>query len=82
MFQKMVPHSSSLSSLEYESCRIRKHSRVMILNRLDHRIKSSFKLVHIDVWGPSRSKSTLGFQYFVTFIDDYHRCTWLFLVKT
>ena len=25
--------------------------------------------------------STLGFQYFVTFIDDYSRCTWLFLMK-
>ena len=23
----------------------------------------------------------LGFQYFVTFIDDYSRCTWLFLMK-
>ena len=27
------------------------------------------------------SQSTLGFQYFVTFIDDYSRCTWLFLMK-
>ena len=26
--------------------------------------------------------STLGFHYFVTFIDDYSRCTWLFLMKT
>ena len=25
--------------------------------------------------------STLGFQYFVTFIDNYSRCTWLFLMK-
>ena len=39
-------------------------------------------LVHTDVWGPSRSTFTLGFCYFVTFIDDYSRCTWLFLMKT
>ena len=37
--------------------------------------KVIFELVHIDFWGPSRSKSTLGFQYFVTFIDGYFRCT-------
>ncbi|KAJ9670976.1 hypothetical protein PVL29_027114 [Vitis rotundifolia] len=31
--------------------------------------------------GPCRTAFTLGFQYFVTFIDDYSRCTWLFLMK-
>ena len=36
---------------------------------------------HTNVWGPCRTVSTLGFQYFVTFIDDYSRCTWLFLMK-
>ena len=40
-----------------------------------------FDIVHSDIWGPSRISTTLGFQYFVTFIDDYSRCTWLFLMK-
>ena len=31
--------------------------------------------------GPSHVKYTLSFQYFVTFIDDYSRCTWLYLMK-
>ena len=44
-------------------------------------VSSPFALVHFDIWGPSRIKSTLGFQYFVTFIDDYSRCTWVFLMK-
>ena len=44
--------------------------------------KSPFELVHIDVWGPSRTESTLGFWYFITFTNDYSRCTWLFLMKT
>ena len=38
-------------------------------------------MVHSNIWGPSRAKSTLGFQYFFIFIDDYSRCTWLFLMK-
>ncbi|RVX00388.1 Retrovirus-related Pol polyprotein from transposon RE2 [Vitis vinifera] len=41
--------------------------------RLNNRAKSPFELVHTDVWGPCRTASTLGFQYFVTFIDDYSR---------
>ena len=39
--------------------------------RLESRTKSHFELVHIDVWGLSRTTSTLGLWYFVTFIDDF-----------
>ena len=74
-FRKLVPHFSSLSSLECESCQLGKHTRVLFPKRLDPQTKSPFELVHTDVWGPSRSTSTLGFRYFVTFIDDYFRCT-------
>ena len=42
---------------------------------------SPFALVHTDVWGPSRVVSVLGFQYFVMFIDDYSRWTWIYLMK-
>ncbi|RVW55142.1 Retrovirus-related Pol polyprotein from transposon TNT 1-94 [Vitis vinifera] len=52
-----------------------KHTRVSFPKRLNNRAKSPFELVHTDVWGPCRTASTLGFQYFVTFIDDYSRCT-------
>ena len=48
---------------------------------MNKRAKSPFELVHTDVWCPYRTASTLGFQYFVTFIDDYSRCIWLFLMK-
>ncbi|RVW85780.1 hypothetical protein CK203_055386 [Vitis vinifera] len=74
-FQKMVPHFSSLSLLACESCQLGKHTRVSFPKRLNNRAKSPFELVHTDVWGPCQTASTLGFQYFVTFIDDYSRCT-------
>ncbi|RVW91047.1 Retrovirus-related Pol polyprotein from transposon TNT 1-94 [Vitis vinifera] len=74
-FQKMVPRFSTLSSLPCESCQLGKHTRVSFPKRLNNRAKSPFELVHTDVWGPCRTASTLGFQYFVTFIDDYSRCT-------
>ncbi|KAL6323576.1 hypothetical protein AAG906_039164 [Vitis piasezkii] len=72
---KMVSHFSSLSSLACESCQLGKHTHVSFPKRLNNRAKSPFELVHTDVWGPCRTASTLGFQYFVTFIDDYSRCT-------
>ncbi|KAL6326198.1 hypothetical protein AAG906_001593 [Vitis piasezkii] len=72
-FQKMVPRFSTLSSLSCESCQLGKHTRVSFPKRLNNRAKSPFELVHTDVWGPCRTAFTLGFQYFVTFIDDYSR---------
>ena len=80
-FQKMVPRFSTLSSFECESCQLGKHTRVSFPKRLNNRAKSPFELVHTDVRGPCQTVSTLGFQYFVTFIDDYSRCIWLFLMK-
>ena len=61
-----------------ESCQLGKHSRTSFPRSVTRDASSPFALVHSNIWGPSRVKSTLGFQYIVTFIDDYSRCTWLF----
>ncbi|RVW65068.1 Retrovirus-related Pol polyprotein from transposon RE1 [Vitis vinifera] len=74
-FEKMVPCFSTLSSLSCESCQLGKHTPVSFPKRLNNRAKSPFELIHTDVWGPCQTASTLEFQYFVTFIDDYSRCT-------
>nr|KYP72342.1 Retrovirus-related Pol polyprotein from transposon TNT 1-94 [Cajanus cajan] len=79
--QHLVPRLSKLSHLSCESCQLGKHSRSSFSQSVPNRALSPFALVHSNIWGPSRVKSTLEFQYFVTFIDDYSRCTWLFLMK-
>ena len=33
------------------------------------------------MWGPCPIMSPTGFHYFVTFVDDYSRTTWLYLMK-
>ncbi|RVW41993.1 Retrovirus-related Pol polyprotein from transposon TNT 1-94 [Vitis vinifera] len=72
-FQKMVPRFSTLSSLPCESCQLGKHTRVSFPKRLNNRASLLLSLSTLMFGGPCRTASTLGFQYFVTFIDDYSR---------
>ena len=50
-------------------------------SRHDSRVSSPFYLVHSDIWGPINTPSLLGFRYFVIFVDDYSRVTYLYLMK-
>ena len=42
---------------------------------------SPLKLVHSDVWGPTPVTFVLSYKYYVIFVDDFTRFTWLFLLK-
>jgi hypothetical protein len=41
-----------------------------------------FELVHSDVWRSAPLISYNGFKYFVIFIDDFSKTTWLYLLKS
>jgi len=42
---------------------------------------SLFELVHSNIWGPAPTPSSSGFLYYVSFIDDFSRYTWVYLLK-
>jgi hypothetical protein len=42
---------------------------------------SPFTMIHSDVWGPSRISTINKKRWFVSFIDDHTRLTWLYLMK-
>uniref|UniRef100_UPI004040373B hypothetical protein n=1 Tax=Areca yellow leaf disease phytoplasma TaxID=927614 RepID=UPI004040373B len=39
------------------------------------------ELIHSDVWGPAPVLSRGGARYFVTFIDDFSRKLWVYLMR-
>ncbi|KAM0067353.1 putative RNA-directed DNA polymerase [Helianthus debilis subsp. tardiflorus] len=39
-------------------------------------------LVHCDLWGPSPITSHEGYRYYVAFVDDFSRFTWLYPLHT
>ena len=81
LLKKLYPQFSSLSSLNCESCHYAKLHRVHLSPRVNKRASALFELVHSDVWGPYPILSSIGFRYFVTFMDDFSRVTWLYLMK-
>ncbi|MCO5612585.1 hypothetical protein L7F22_066853 [Adiantum nelumboides] len=43
--------------------------------------RSPLEIVHSDIWGPCDHAMPNGCRYFVTFIDDYSRMTWVYFLK-
>ena len=81
LLKKLCPQFSSFLSLDCESCQFAKHHRLSYSPRVNKQASAPFELVHSDVWGPCPVVSPTGFRYFVTFVDDYSRTTWLYLMK-
>ena len=39
-----------------------------------------FELIHVELWGPYREKSSCGAAYFLTIVDDFSRAVWIHLL--
>lgn len=41
-----------------------------------------FELIQVDIWGAfSIPSHNFGSRYFLTIVDNYSRCTWIYLMK-
>ncbi|KAJ9556713.1 hypothetical protein OSB04_011327, partial [Centaurea solstitialis] len=69
-----------VENLHCEVCELAKHKRIPfpVSNK---RSTFPFYLIHTDIWGPSNVSNISGARWFVTFIDDCTRVTWVFLLK-
>jgi transposase InsO family protein len=48
----------------------------------DSKAEGVLEIIHSDVCGPMPSSSISGYVYYVSFIDDYSRKTWVYLLKS
>ena len=64
----------------YEPCILAKSHRASY-HMSKHKSMIPFALVHSDVWGPSPVITSSGHRWFVIFVDDCTRMTWLYLLK-
>ena len=70
----------NIETLTCEACQFSKHKRASF-PQSNHRYLSTFECIHSDVWG---SYSTLGLshhKWFILFVDDFSRYTWVYLLK-
>lgn len=75
--------SPSLSTVQFDcnSCRLGK-SKVLPFPIHTPKIVQPFDLIHSDVWGMAPITSHANYKYFVTFIDDYSRFTWIYFLHS
>ena len=64
-----------------EDCVFGKQKRVRFLKLRNEKKSKNIELVHSDVWGPATATSLGGSLYYVTFIDDATRKTWVYPMK-
>ena len=63
-----------------EPCQLGKSSRLPFGSSLSSTSRP-LELLHSDVWGSAPLSSMSGFRYYVLFVDDYSRYSWLFPIQ-
>jgi hypothetical protein len=76
-----VPQISTKHQDVCKGCALGKISKASFPNN-HTRATGILDLVHMDVRGPMTQKSLSGCEYYLTFIDDYSRKTWIYFLKT
>uniref|UniRef100_A0A803QII2 Uncharacterized protein n=1 Tax=Cannabis sativa TaxID=3483 RepID=A0A803QII2_CANSA len=73
-----LPHTGSLKTLQFcNACQQGKsHSLPFPISQT--RASQPLESVHTDLWGPSHIQSKDGFKYYIYFIDDYNKFTWIY----
>ena len=73
--------SMSKDNFDCTSCQLEKQP-VFPFNNSESISNSIFELIHFDVWVPSPVTNIGGSRYFIVFIDDYSRYSWIFPMKS
>jgi hypothetical protein len=84
VLREMVTGVPDFSSEHHELCKgcaLGKYTKTVFPSS-DSRAAGILDLIHTDVCGPMSSASLTGSLYYVVFIDDFSRKSWIFFMKT
>lgn len=72
--------TSTENSPFFDACQLGKSHLLPFTASSSHASKP-LDLIHADIWGPAPVLSLSNFKYYVLFLDDFSRFTWLFPLK-
>ena len=76
-----LPKFSTEHSDVFRGCALGKYTKTAFTSS-DSRSARVLDLIHSGFCGPMSVVSLRGFEYYVTFIDDHSRKTWIYLLKS
>ena len=76
-----LPEFSTEHSDVCRECALGKYTKTYFSSS-DSRSVGVLGLIHSDLCGPMSSVSLRGFEYYVTFIDDHSRKTWIYFLRS
>ncbi|CAH9088439.1 unnamed protein product [Cuscuta epithymum] len=79
--KSLIPIDTAVALDPCDHCLAGKQHRASFARKSTKR-QAKLELVHSDVCGPIEVESNGGSKYFVTFIDDATRKTWVYMLKT
>ena len=76
-----LPEFSIEQSDVCRGCALRKYTKTAFSSS-DTRAAGVLDLIHSDICSPMSSVSLTGFEYYISFIDDYSRKTWIYFLRS
>lgn len=74
-----VPHANKMNSSFCTSCCLGKIHNLSFPSS-ENDCKTPLQIVHTDLWGPASTPSINGYRYYIHFIDDYSKFTWIYML--
>ena len=81
--KKLFPslfHKCNISDFLCKTC-VKAKSHRVVFPLSNKKTDFPFSLIHTDVWGPAPQSTHNGKKWFINFVDDCTRVTWVYLLK-
>ena len=76
-----MPEFNTESSGVCRGCALGKYTKIAFPSN-DSRSEGVLQLIHSDLCGPMSFASLTGYEYYVIFIDDFSRKTWIYFLRS